>query len=86
MTNLNGFEIDKYNQYSLDDKVKRSTCPLCSKRKSTFSSVNHLNEESSVFCFTVAPSKQDRNVVSASPTSFVQPLFSLNPVNKSTLS
>lgn len=30
MTNLNGFEIEKYNQYSLDDKVKRSTCPLCS--------------------------------------------------------
>lgn len=30
---LNGFEIEKYNVYNLDDKVKRSTCPLCSKHR-----------------------------------------------------
>ena len=27
---LNGFKIDKYNQYDLPDKEKLSTCPLCS--------------------------------------------------------
>lgn len=27
---INGFQIDKYNQYGLSENVKLSTCPLCS--------------------------------------------------------
>ena len=30
MNELNGFRIDKYNQYDLPDNVKQSICPLCS--------------------------------------------------------
>lgn len=30
MQSINGFEIDKYNQYDLPENVKYSTCPLCS--------------------------------------------------------
>lgn len=34
---LNGFTIDKYNQYNIQEKAKYSTCPLCSadRKKST---------------------------------------------------
>ena len=28
--NINGFEIEKYNQYNLPENVKQSICPLCS--------------------------------------------------------
>lgn len=30
MASINGFEIEKYNQYDLPEGVKYSTCPLCS--------------------------------------------------------
>lgn len=30
MASINGFEIEKYNQYDLPEGVKCSTCPLCS--------------------------------------------------------
>lgn len=30
---LNGFEIEKYNQYDLEDGKKYSTCPLCSSSR-----------------------------------------------------
>lgn len=34
---INGFEVDKYNQYSLKDGAKKGICPLCShtRKKST---------------------------------------------------
>lgn len=34
---INGFEIEKYNQYGLKENAKHSTCPLCSadRKKST---------------------------------------------------
>lgn len=37
MNEINGFKIDKYNQYGLDEGVKKSTCPLCSsdRKKNT---------------------------------------------------
>jgi twinkle protein len=31
--NLNGFEIDKFNQYNLPESVKQSICPLCSEQR-----------------------------------------------------
>ena len=31
MSELNGFTIDKFNQYSLQENTKHSTCPLCSE-------------------------------------------------------
>ena len=31
--NINGFEIEKYNQYNLQENVKYSTCPLCSSSR-----------------------------------------------------
>ena len=30
---LNGFSIEKYNQYNLDEKAKLSICPLCSESR-----------------------------------------------------
>lgn len=33
MNNLNGFEIEKENQYNLDLGKKTSTCPLCSEKR-----------------------------------------------------
>lgn len=35
--NINGFEIEKYNQYNLPENVKQSICPLCShtRKKNT---------------------------------------------------
>ena len=36
MKELNGFKIDKYNQYNLDEGAKRSTCPLCSKDRKNY--------------------------------------------------
>ena len=33
MTEINGFKIDKYNQYGLPEGVKLSTCPLCSENR-----------------------------------------------------
>jgi twinkle protein len=37
MNEINGFKIDKFNQYDLNEKSKYSTCPLCSssRKKST---------------------------------------------------
>jgi twinkle protein len=31
MKEINGFKIEKFNQYDLDQGLKKSTCPLCSK-------------------------------------------------------
>jgi twinkle protein len=33
-TEINGFEIDKFNQHSLDTKSKQGTCPKCSNDRS----------------------------------------------------
>lgn len=33
MNELNGFKIDKFNQYNLPESVKSSTCPLCSEHR-----------------------------------------------------
>ena len=33
-TEINGFEIDKFNQYDLPVGKKESTCPLCSHNRS----------------------------------------------------
>ena len=30
---INGFQIEKFNQYSLDEKSKMSICPLCSESR-----------------------------------------------------
>ena len=30
---LNGFQIEKYNQYNLQENSKYSTCPLCSDKR-----------------------------------------------------
>lgn len=30
---LNGFEVEKFNQYNLPDKARMSTCPLCSSHR-----------------------------------------------------
>lgn len=30
---INGFEIDKFNQYNLPENVRRSTCPICSEHR-----------------------------------------------------
>lgn len=30
---INGFVVEKYNQYNLNDKAKLSTCPLCSESR-----------------------------------------------------
>ena len=30
---LNGFKIDKFNQYNLQENAKLSTCPLCSSNR-----------------------------------------------------
>lgn len=30
---INGFQIEKFNQYSLDEKAKMSICPLCSESR-----------------------------------------------------
>ena len=32
-TEINGFEIDQYNKYNLDDKAGLGTCPLCSSKR-----------------------------------------------------
>lgn len=33
MNELNGFKIEKYNQYNLQENTKYSTCPLCSENR-----------------------------------------------------
>lgn len=33
LTNINGFEIDIFNQYGLEAKAKYSTCPICSENR-----------------------------------------------------
>ena len=33
MIEINGFKVDKFNQYNLPEKVKVSTCPLCSEAR-----------------------------------------------------
>lgn len=33
MNELNGFEIEKYNQYGIKDRAKSSTCPKCSEHR-----------------------------------------------------
>jgi hypothetical protein len=33
MKELNGFLIEKYNQYNLPEDKKTSTCPICSQHR-----------------------------------------------------
>lgn len=33
MYEINGFKVEKFNQYGLDEKAKYSTCPLCSSTR-----------------------------------------------------